>query len=49
MKGMGRWLVRRTEGDKETMTGGFLAIVGVVALVMLYRMVDSYFEDKRND
>ena len=31
------------------MTGGFLAMVGLVAVILLYRMVDSYFRDKRND
>ena len=30
------------------MTGGLLAMVGLVVVVLLYRMVDSYFKDKRN-
>jgi hypothetical protein len=38
-----------TQGGKESMTAGFLAIAGLVAVVLLYRMVDSYFKDKRND
>ena len=31
------------------MTGGVLAMVGLVAVFLLYRIVDSHFKDKRND
>lgn len=31
------------------MKPGFLATVGVVAVVLLYRMVDSYFKGKQNE
>jgi hypothetical protein len=29
------------------MTAGFLAMVGVVVAVVVFRLVDSYFNDKR--
>jgi len=37
------------KGGEEAMTGGLLGLVGLVLVMLLYRVVDSYFKDKRND
>jgi hypothetical protein len=37
-----------TKGGEEAMNA-VLTMGGLVAVILLYRMVDSYFKDKRND
>jgi hypothetical protein len=38
----------KAEGGEEAMSA-VLMMGGLVAVILLYRIVDSYFKDKRND
>jgi hypothetical protein len=39
-------LVVETKGDEEAMTGGLLGLIGLVAVMLLFRVVGSAFKEK---